>query len=73
MAESTKKKNVFGRIGDFFKGLKAELKKIIWPTKGQTAKQTLAVVLISIVLSAFIRLIDILAQFAVSAMSTIVK
>ena len=73
MAESAKKKGFFSRIAGFFKGLKSELKKIVWPTKEQTAKQTLAVVIISAVLCAFIRLIDILAQLAVNAMSTIIK
>ena len=73
MAESTKKKGFFSKIAGFFKGLKTELKKITWPTKEQTAKQTLAVVLISAVLCGFIRLIDILAQLAVNAMGTIIK
>ncbi|MBR4767966.1 MAG: preprotein translocase subunit SecE [Lachnospiraceae bacterium] len=73
MAENTAKKNVFQRLKDFFKGLKTELKKITWPTLAQTVKQTIVVVVISIVLCLFIRLIDVLSQYAVSAMSTIVK
>ncbi len=73
MAESTTKKGFFARIAGFFRNLKAEIKKINWPTKEQTAKQTLAVVIISILLCLFIRGIDILAQLAVNAMSTLVK
>lgn len=73
MAETTAKKNLFTKIGEFFKGLKTELKKIAWPTLRQTAKQTLVVVIISALLCGFIRLIDIGAQYAVSFMSTIVK
>ena len=46
MAESTKKKGFFEKIGGFFKNLKSEMKKIVWPTKEQTAKQTLAVVIV---------------------------
>lgn len=73
MAENTAKRSVFQRLKDFFKGLKQELKKITWPTLGQTVKQTIVVVVISIILCLFIRLIDVLSQYAVSAMSTIVK
>ena len=73
MAESTTKKGFFARIGEFFKSLKAEIKKINWPTKEQTAKQTLVVVIISLLLCLFIRGIDILAQLAVNAMGSLVK
>ena len=73
MAENTKKKGFFGKIADFFKGIKNELKKIVWPTKEQTAKQTLAVVIISIILGLFIVGIDQLAMLAVNFVSTVVK
>ena len=32
-----KKGNIFKRIGRFFKDVKAELKKVTWPTKKQAA------------------------------------
>ena len=46
----------------WFKGLKAEFKKIIWPDKKSVAKQTTAVVIISIILGALIKLIDMIIQ-----------
>ena len=46
----------------WFKGLKSEFKKIIWPTKASVARQTTAVVLITVVLGAVIVVIDRLVQ-----------
>ena len=46
----------------WFKGLKAEFKKVIWPDKKSVAKQTTAVVIISVILGALIKLIDMVIQ-----------
>ncbi len=55
MSEKTQKKN-------WFSGLKKEFKKIIWPDKMTLAKQTAAVVSVSVALGAIIALIDFLIQ-----------
>ena len=73
MAESGTKKNIFAKIGEFFKNLKGELKKIAWPTLNQTVKQTIVVIVISAILCLFIGLIDMLSKYGVSALSTIIK
>ena len=46
----------------WFKGLKAEFKKIIWSNKVSAAKQTTAVVIVSLVLGVLIKVIDMLIQ-----------
>lgn len=46
----------------WFKGLKSEFKKIIWPEKKSVARQTTAVVLITAVLGVIIVVIDYLVQ-----------
>jgi len=46
----------------WFKGLKAEFKKIIWPDKKTLAKQTAAVVTVSVALGAIISVIDFIVQ-----------
>jgi len=46
----------------WFKGLKAEFKKIIWPDKKTLAKQTAAVVTVSVGLGAIISVIDFIVQ-----------
>lgn len=47
----------------WFKGLKAEFKKIIWPDKKTLVKQTVAVIACSIALGIIIAVIDWLIQF----------
>ena len=49
----------------FWKGLKSEFKKVIWPDKDTLLKQSTAVVIISIVLGIIIAAIDWCIQFGV--------
>ena len=49
----------------WFKGLKAEFKKIIWPDKKTLAKQTVAVTVCSIVLGLIIAIVDALIQYGI--------
>ena len=42
----------------FWKGLKAEFRKIIWPTKDTLIKQSMAVVIVSVIVGAIIAGID---------------
>ncbi|MCR5268043.1 MAG: preprotein translocase subunit SecE [Lachnospiraceae bacterium] len=49
----------------WFKGLKAEFKKVVWESKESVTKQTIAVVLISLVLGILITLIDTALQFGI--------
>ena len=43
--------------------IKAEFKKIIWPDKQTVAKQTLAVVVISVILGIIIAILDFIFKF----------
>lgn len=56
--EKTQKKS-------WFKGLKAEFKKVIWPDKNTLAKQTTAVVTVSVLLGALISIIDALLKYGI--------
>lgn len=49
----------------FLKGLKAEFKKIFWPNKNTLAKQTVAVVSISVILGVIISVIDIIVKYGI--------
>ena len=42
----------------FFKGVSNEFKKIIWPNKDTLLKETVAVIIISIILGVIIALLD---------------
>lgn len=50
----------------WFKGLKSEFKKIIWPDKESLAKQTVAVVVISTILAVVIGIVDQIVKFGIS-------
>ena len=53
-------------MAGFFKGVKAEYKKIIWPDKKSALKEGAAVVVVSICLGLLIALIDTGVQFGLS-------
>ena len=53
---------------DFIKGLKSEFKKIIWPDKETLTKESVAVVLTSIVLGVVIALLDLIIKFGLNIM-----
>ena len=61
MAE-VKKDNLFKKIARYFRELKSELKKVVWSTPKQVAKNTLIVIACVIVVGVFIWVFDFVAQ-----------
>ena len=47
----------------WFKGLKAEFKKIVWPDQKSLTKETAAVVIVSVVVGVIISVVDLIARF----------
>jgi preprotein translocase subunit SecE len=58
MAEAVKKPSVFGRIAKYFREVKSEIKKVIWPSKKQVINNTAVVILAIIVIGIIIYLLD---------------
>jgi len=54
-----KLKNTFNKIKNFLKEARAELKKVIWPTKKDLKNSTIVVISTIIIASIFIGLVDI--------------
>lgn len=50
----------------FFKGLKAEFAKIVWPDKETVTKQTIAVISSAIALGLIIGILDLIIKFGLS-------
>ena len=71
MAEA-KKKNWFVRawsgICRYFRELRSELTKVVWPTPKQVVKNTLIVLAAVIIVGAFIWLFDFVASTGISAL-----
>ncbi len=55
----------------WFKGLKGEFKKIIWPDKMTVIRRTTAVVLISILIGAVIQVADLVIRAAYSFLTSV--
>ena len=52
----------------WFTGLKAEFDKIIWPDKKSIARQTVAVVIVSVVLGLIIAVLDTVFKYGVDVL-----
>ena len=76
MAEVKKEnwfKRTFGAIGKYFRELKSELKKVVWPTPKQVLKNALIVLACVVVVGVFIWLFDFVAQFGINALISAFK
>ena len=76
MAEA-KKKNWFARawgaICRYFRELRSELKKVVWPTPQQILKNTLIVLACVLIVGIFIWLFDFVARIGIDALINGVK
>ena len=71
MAEVKKEnwfKRAIGAIGRYFRELRSELKKVVWPTPKQVVKNTLIVGVCVLVIGVFIWVFDFVARFGVDAL-----
>lgn len=62
------KPGVFQRIARWFREMKSELKKVIWPTPGQTMNNTAIVILCVLIAGVFIWIFDWLAREIIAAL-----
>lgn len=60
MAETSaaKKPGFFRRIAKFFREVKSEMKKVVWPTWSQTLNNTLVVIAFIILIGIFMAIVD---------------
>ena len=65
------KPGFFKRIGKWFREMKSELKKVIWPTRQQLTKNSLISVGVMVVAAVVIWGFDELAQMLVRALITL--
>ena len=76
MAE-VKKENWFvktwGKVARYFRELRSELKKVVWPTPKQVLKNALVVLACVVVVGVFIWLFDFVAQFGINALISAFK
>ena len=63
MAKKEKKENNKQKR-NYFKDMKAELKKVIWPTAKQTANNTVAVIAFTLAIALIVFVLDVVFDFA---------
>ena len=71
MAEAKKEnwfKRTWGSIRRYFRELRSELKKVVWPTPQQVLKNTLVVAACVVVVGVFIWLFDFVARVGIDAL-----
>ena len=66
MGETTKTRKT-----SWFKGMKAEFKKIVWPDQKSLTKQTIAVVSVSVALALIIKILDMVMTFGIDRLLTL--
>ena len=74
MAEAKKAnwfKRTWGKIAKYFRELKSELKKVVWPTPKQLLKNTLVVIACVLVVGVFIWTFDLVANVVIDALISI--
>ena len=50
---------------NWFKGLKAEFSKIIWPDRQSLTKETVALLAVSVLLGVIIAVVDLIVRFGI--------
>lgn len=72
MAEAKKKENIFKRIAKWFRGMKSELKKVVWPSASQLVNNTVVVIVVSIIVALVVWAFDEAAGLGISALLKLV-
>ncbi|MDO4961896.1 MAG: preprotein translocase subunit SecE [Eubacteriales bacterium] len=63
MDGEAQKASLFGRIKEFFMGVKLEFSKIVFPNQEDLKKQTIAVLVSSVFISVLILIIDTILKY----------
>ena len=64
--KAEKKSEKKPRRKSYWKGLKAEFKKIVWPDRETVTKQTIVVLLVSLALGVLIGVLDMIFKFGIN-------
>ena len=76
MAEAKKQNFIvraWGAICRYFRELRSELKKVVWPTPQQVLKNTLIVLACVLIVGVFVWLFDFVARIGIDALINGVK
>ena len=66
-------KRTWGAICRYFRELRSELKKVVWPTPKQVTKNTLIVLACVLIVGVFIWVFDFVAGWGITSLIGLVK
>ena len=69
--KTEKKPGLFAKIAKWFRDLKSEAKKVVWPTGKQVVNNTIIVIIAAIILCLFVALLDFVFGAARDLIATI--
>lgn len=65
--DKSRKPSLFARAGKWWRELKAEIRKIVWPTKQQTINNVLVVIAAVLIVGVFVWVLDLIFGGLVAA------
>ncbi len=68
-SKKNQKPSLFNRIGSYFKGVRTEVKRVVWPSKPELVKYTAAVLVMLVFFGVLIALVDAVIVPALYAFS----
>lgn len=68
---NNKKPGFFSRVGKWFRDLKSEAKKVVWPTRKQTINNSGIVIAAILIIGAFIWILDAIFNLGITTLITI--
>ena len=73
MAEANSKPSLIARVKRWFREMRSELKKVVWPTRKQMINNTLIVLACVVVVGIFIWVFDAVSGLFVNGIISLVK
>ena len=66
-------KRTWNGLAKWFRGMKSELKKVVWPTWSQVLNNTVVVIVVSVIIAIVIGIIDWLAWEGILALFSSIR
>ncbi len=70
-APAPAKPGFFARLGNYFRDVRSEMKRVVWPTRPEVINSSVVVIVTLIFFAAFIALTDIVVQRIITALGSI--
>jgi preprotein translocase subunit SecE len=70
-APAPSKPGFFARLGNYFRDVRSEMKRVVWPSRPEVINSSVVVIVTLIFFATFIALTDIVVQRVVTALGSI--